>query len=447
MLAIGFLSLLSVGFVAMSMGGDDDAPEIEQEGLNQDDVEIQQGDVGIEFFPSDDYDQDQLDAIDEFVESVEDNPQQDIGDVVDDLHDLLDDLEIDTSLNSNDEAAEAENAAETQDAPDVARPPVGEEFRDPLKVAEALEAQRILDEIAAEEARQPVNLVTVSNNSGSEVPDDVVLAERASNADPNDPAFTVTAPETVNEIEVRYDAEHTFDINYNAQTTSVTAGLNSDIEGAPGYITSNQTTQSDAEGNAFNLISVSQTFEGSTDITLDVEDAHIGTHIAKIDLTNPADTLHLEFGEEVDGDIHLLFYENEDGEEGDSSTTKRAFVIQTSAGGPAITSEEFAQLLATDNGQMTGIHIIAEVYLGEDSIAIETDVDEGEPYEMAVNNFINDNPQITSNISWTSVETQDDRPEEGTAQNGGQTQSGGSPDADIEDLFGDIGLNPGFFGF
>ena len=58
------------------------------------------------------------------------------------------------------------------------------------------------------------------------------------------------------------------------------------------------------------------TFEGSTDITIDVTPDQIGNHVAQITLINPVDTLDFNFDSDVKGNFHLVFHEMEDGEEG-----------------------------------------------------------------------------------------------------------------------------------
>ena len=57
----------------------------------------------------------------------------------------------------------------------------------------------------------------------------------------------------------------------------------------------------------------------------------------------------------------------------------------------------------------TGVGIIiAEIFLGEDALEVSGDPETGEGYEMQISNFINQNPQITSNVEWTSISERED---------------------------------------
>ncbi|KIN62059.1 hypothetical protein Z946_915 [Sulfitobacter noctilucicola] len=472
MFAIGLLSLLSLGLVGMAMGDDGDTTEddtSEDNVIFEDGQQITLGPLDIEYTPPEDVDPDKQARIEEFIENQRNTPGLKIEDAVEDLHAFLDQLEAEEAeaeeaAQEDGEAVDAsEDGAEDESdeqVDDVARPPMGEDYRDPIIIADELEAQRILDEIAAEEARQPVNLVTVTDQTGAEVPDNTVLIEPTQSEGEEAVPFTVTAPDGENDISVGYDAEHTFQIEFNEGTETVEMGVNSSLQGPSGVLEATTTTGTDEDGDTFTQQTISETFTNSTAVTLNVLDSHIGTHIAQIELVNEADSLHLDFGEEVDGEMHLIYFESEDSTQADSSTTSRAFVIQTSAGGPPISEEEFFDLLATENGQMTGIHIIAEVYLGQESVTVNASGDGESAYQIMLNDQVNNAPKITSSISWTAVETFDDRADvpvtgdtpDGFApispDEGGALGDDGAPDGDdISDLFEDAGLNPGFFGF
>ncbi len=407
MFAIGLLSLLSVGFVTMMAGGGgDDAPEIEQEDDVQVDHQTESG----------------ASSQGDLMDSVEDV----IGDIVEDVPEV--DMQDASDSETSDDDADA-NDAETPQEP--VRPPMGDEYRDPLIVAEALEAQRILDEIAAEEARQPVNLVTVSDDGGGEVDDDLVLAARADDAADTDPSFTVTAPDGDNDIEVRYDEEHTFQIEYNAQTGSVTAALNSNIEGPEGTPQLVRTSTYDADEDSVieNLV-WRNTFEGSTGITIDVTPDQIGVHVAQIELINPADTLDFNFDNEVIGNFHLVFQEMEDGQEGDTSTTKRAFIVQTASAQTSLSASEINQITEQGLASTATTNVLAEIYLGNDSLSVQNASQTGGPNEDWISDFINDNPLITSNIEWASIAEVAEEPAQVEPEDGDDDLFG--PDAGLD---------------
>lgn len=554
MFAIGFLSLLSVGFVAMSMGGDDDMSDIEQvEDIQNETPEDESTDLldsipavtqevpeeaeslgepvepedmtpemvmnnisalfqdsGLEAeFPNEFIDfidglegasQEEaitglaqfleaefgdIDVPDEVVTLVDDlqetEPDAVLGKIADfvqergDAYELTDDVagflgelqgvlpdELITSIvdladalivaleqndptaGSSDTQTDRADPAEETDTTDTtesqtARPPMGDEYRDPLKIAEALDAQRIEDEIAAEEARQPVNLVTLSDASGTEIADELVLAERAEGADDTDPVYTVTAPDGENQITVGYDAEHTFQINYNADTTSVTAGLNSSIEGPEGTVQKEVQNVTDAEGNTTEETIWTITYQSSAEISLDVSAQQIGTHIAQIDLENPQDSLTLRFDDSVSGNFHLVFEESDTGTEQDGTSTKRAFIIQTPSTQTSLSNQELAEII--EQGRNSTAAMVAEIYLGRDSVYFN---EQDGVSETLITNFINDNPQISANIEWASVVDYEEPDVQGGT--GGSTGSlpGGMVTGSEEDLQAalDIGNDP-----
>ncbi|MEP5727888.1 MAG: hypothetical protein ABJL67_00800 [Sulfitobacter sp.] len=464
MLAIGILSVLTVGFAVASSGGDEDIPDIDAIDPMLDDPEIMQGPLGIEFFAGNDLDEDDREEIDAFVQNVEDNPDQDVDDVVMGLQELFDDLGLEDSFVTAPEEAEQEaEAPETEDPetaeeeitlplakpgePEGGRPPTGDEFRDPLILAEELAEQQILDDIAAEEARQPVNLVTVSESNGEEIADALVLIEGSGEGEEVDRSFVVTGPETDHDIDVRYDAEHTFLINYSETTGEVTAALNSNINGPEGTPQKSTSTTEDEEGNLITEVTWTNGFTGSTDITIDVTAEQIGEHVAQIDLLNSADNLAFEFDPEVNGNFHLFFYEAEDGEEGETSTTKRAFIVQTASTQDSLSESEVNAIAEQGAMRSATTNVLAEIYLGNDALFANAVPEEGEDPADWINDFINDNPTIVANIAWASVSQHDDGAAEAEPDEDEDTPSSGDTlDFGLGDLFGGAGPNVGFLG-
>ena len=120
MFAIGFLSLLSLGFVGMAMGGDDDDGIVETSQGEEFDVEY--GPVDIVYTPSDDDSPEIQEQINDFVEGIEADPNRPIEDVVDELHDFLDTLEPDADA---EESVDDDAPAETAEEQEFVRPPHG----------------------------------------------------------------------------------------------------------------------------------------------------------------------------------------------------------------------------------------------------------------------------------------------------------------------------------
>lgn len=433
MLGIGFLALLGVG-VAVSMGSGDDGVEVQEDSNTQDDVVnprqdeqdlLDFGDLGFE--PSDELSADDLRRINEFIVELQENPSDDAPARFQAFLDALEAEKLgeagqDTEQPVEDEGedeAETPDNGETEDdasADDVIRPPMGDEFRDPLKIAEENDAPRT-----------PEELVTVTNENG-EVDDALVLTQNLTGANTD---YTVTAPEGVHDIEVGYNAEHTFQIDYSTDTSTITAGLNSTLEGPEGDpVLARSTTQDDA-GNFVTEETYRYDFGGSTNITLNVAADHIGEHVAQVSLVNPADGLNFEFDANVNGNFHLFFHESETGQAGDTSTMLRAFVVQTSSTQTSLSDAEIAQIVEEGLERTATTNVIAEIYLGDDSVYVGSD-------DTVINDFINDDPRINSNIAFTSITHHD----EDTADPGTDTgeEDGGDPFDDPFDFDFDIGF-------
>ena len=462
MFAIGLLSLLSLGFVTMLSTGDEETDDLEMQDSQDDgatgNISPAPPDLIFDFMPEDD-DRAEADAEEETggediagtppaaadepggspadEEEVEENIFADLGEDED-----TDDTTGAAETGAEEAAPEVQDSATEDNA--VARPPMGDQYRDPLKIAEEAEEQRILDEIAAEEARQPENLVTVSDADGAQVDDGLVMTETGDGSG----HFLVTPPETANDIAIGYDAASTFDIQYNAATATITAGLNSDIEGPDGTLSKTTTEQENEDGETVTVVTWTKVFDHGTDITLAVDQDQIGTHVARIDLTNPQDTLHFDFDPDVTGNLHLVYSEVEEGVTGSTNTTMRAFVIQTAADVTSLSAEDVAALLAEDSGTAGDTHILAEIFLGEDTLFVNSAQSANDAGEIRIMNFVNDTPAITTSIDWASVsDLADIAPAEGS---GGEEGTGGDDGRDDEDDDLDLTLFPGIdfpFGF
>lgn len=364
MLAIGFLSLLSLGFVAMSMGGEDDL------------------DTSVE-------DQD---------EELILRPDEPMPDPVSEEETPSDETPDDRDPVAEEEAADDPLAPPTADdvpeeeANTVVRPPMGEQYRDPLKLLPEWQDQGGGGGLP-EEAE---DLVTVTDSDG-EVPDEEILSENSEGLQ------IVTAPEGPNTIEVEYDETQRFQINYSAGTSKITAGLNSILEGPEGAVQQNRYITLDEEGEMVTALVWGYEFSGSTAISLDVDPDQIGTHVAQVSLVNQVDTLRFDIDPAVEGNFHLFLYEEEIDVEGVTSAMMRAFVVQTATTQTALSAAEI-EAIARDGVDTSGSYsVLAEIFLGNDSVFVSNPQDGAAEYDIWVNDFINSDPKITANVGWSSV--------------------------------------------
>jgi hypothetical protein len=202
---------------------------------------------------------------------------------------------------------------------------------------------------------------------------------------------------------VGYDAEHTFQINYNTQTESINANINSHIQGPDGTQVEAVTHGTDDTGVDFVQTTLTNTYEGNTNITMNVAQTDVGTQIAQIDLSNPADTLRFEFADDVIGNYHLAYNEVEQDDAGETNAIRSLYVIETLSTVDVITEEHIGTAIA-QSASVTGVGIIiAEIFLGEDALTVSGDAATDEGYAMQISNFINENPQISANAEWASI--------------------------------------------
>ena len=471
MLAVGFLSLLSMGFVAMAMGGGDDddiaevdvqeeelSPQAPQPGTNPGLDGSGSGSFDLDALGIDIPDnvpEEDLIRINSFLSELESTPTEEMAAL---LQQLLDDLDLNDVIELPETLPDVipeeiveefpETAGEeTEDLPEVQRPPMGEAYRDPLIIAEELEAERLEDEIAAEEARQPENLVTVTDGDGAEIDDDLVLVSNEAGADTS---FTVTAPDGANGITVGYDAEHTFQIDYNGETTSVQFSQNAEVQGPEGTVIRTVLSETDDAGTPYQVILSSLEFSSSSVLTLVIDPGGLGSGVAEVSLVNPADTLSIDVPPSFEGELHLVFVEFEDTAANDegSVTQKYAFVLYGEEGSIAPSPAEVRDLI---EGDTTNYALVAEVYLGSEAIYLGDEDQANVSYTNQIYDFINDTPMINAAGGWASVASYDDDALEGGASGEGMNgaSGGGTTDEDeeIREMFEDMGLNPGFFGF
>jgi hypothetical protein len=140
-------------------------------------------------------------------------------------------------------------------------------------------------------------------------------------------------------------------------------------------------------------------------ITVNVESEEIGAYCTLIDLTNPNDTLHFQFGDDVTGNVHILRFDERGGAGISSFAASSVFFIHTAAEVTELPRADHYDLLfetSDDAGLRYEYAVLAEVPLGREEAGYVT-FGEGVPDTYSTVDNLNDDPVITSNIAWSSV--------------------------------------------
>lgn len=247
----------------------------------------------------------------------------------------------------------------------------------------------------------PADPVSIVLADGSEVAEETVLTEGPLSGADADRSFLLTAPEGAHEIRVDYDPETTYAIAYNADTTQITAALNSNISGPDGSDTQASEQLVDEDGTAFTETIITREFEGATHITLIVEPEHIGEHVAQIDLSNPNDTLDFRFSK-MQPNMHLHYDEN-DTMEGDTFvTTRTLYVIETPFEFRSLPASVIEGIVDQGLDSTPIARLVAEVHLGHSELTLEGDGSSDAPFRQTIGNFVNDVKDIGNNYFWRS---------------------------------------------
>ncbi len=136
---------------------------------------------------------------------------------------------------------------------------------------------------------------------------------------------------------------------------------------------------------------------------MNVGSAQFGDHVSQIDLTNPDDILNFNFDATVNSNLHLIYNEAELGLNGDTATARTAYVIETPSNISSLSSSQIESVFENGGSSAEGFNLVAEIFLGEDSLTVDGDPETGQNYTITVANFVNDSPRITTNIDWTSI--------------------------------------------
>ncbi len=254
-------------------------------------------------------------------------------------------------------------------------------------------------------------LVSVATLDEVEIPDALVLEDGPETGEDQDRTYLLQAPDGEHTIELGYHTDTTFSVTPNDQTDRVSVYLNTNISEGDSTEVSNSEDKVDSEGNPFTDTWITKEFNSSKDIVLNVDQSHVGVHVAQIDLSNPEDTLRIFFSN-IHGFTHLVTNEVEtSGENGSlSETTRTLYVIETSLEYPELAASEIDLILSGDGAVDSETQLIAEIFLGTSSLDIDGLDNDAVPTSQTITNFINDDPQIRTNFYWASESEHDGGP-------------------------------------
>lgn len=367
MLSVGILAILSLGLLGVGLGGGGDSADLEQDDNN--------------------------------VEAPENETGTNAGG---ETSNILDEIEPAETGSSDGDDTETPKPIEDTAAPEEAVAP--EEV-----VAQPEEVEETVPPVVLTPEEQAQNLVSVVSSAGEEVDDDLVVEEGPQSGPDADRSYIVTGPENAHSIEVGYDPDTTFAIDFNDSTRSISASLNSNIMGVEGEESEVTTDMVDDEGIAFTETVITKNFSGSTNILMNVDQSQVGPHVAEIDLSNPNDTLSFEFTNMM-GNVHLVYGEEEETVDNESRTFRTAYVIETPHYVTSLSNSEIAEIIS-DSGQQDqdGLtQLLATIDLGEEGLILEGDGSEESPYTQTISSFVNENPRIGTNFNWISVKVYGD---------------------------------------
>lgn len=363
MLGIGILAILSMGLVGVMASGEDSDDDqntfTPQEDDVPEDVEVTQT-------------ADLLDSLEPTVteESVE---------VVEVQDSTTPDVETEDT-----DTTEELNVAEPYDGPPLFR----EYFPTPDQISSV-----------SDPLERAGYLVSVVAADGTEVSDEAVLEEGPETGEDSDRDYILEAPQGAHTILTGYDADTSYAITYNEDTTQVQAAPNSNISGPEGTIETETEQKVDADGTTFSETVTTRVFEGSTQIVMNVDETYVGEHVTQITLTNPNDGLHFEFTN-MHSNVHLV-YNEADTSSGDSFFTARTlYVVETPLDITTVPDQAVSDIFEHGSYNEDDARLIAEVDLGTSELILQGDGSSGSPYAQTIANHINEDPRLTTNFYW-----------------------------------------------
>jgi len=427
MLGIGFLALVGVGLAITAGGGGDDDDLFED--INDPEQEEPSLDApNIPLTPEDALSAQDAARIEEFKQDLQDQPDLSNEERAQRLNEFITQLLAERDAQPplpttpiieppiEEEPPVAEGPSVPGAPEEIVRPPFGEGLIDPLDNPRPVFVPSVPEEdgpapsLPIGSGATAQELVNVTRPGGDSFDDDRVIETGPSTGEDADRDFIVESGLERNDIAVDYDSETTFLIKYTNSTGSVTASLNSDIEGPRGAVGTSISAEVDDNGTEFDLLTSTRTFADSARIELNVTQEQIGEHVSQIDLQNPNDSLFFNFGADVTGNLHLVYNDAEQDSLDDMLTARTLYVIETSAAITSLTPLEIARLIADDGSAVLDTQLIAEVNLGFESLRTTGDPASLQPYTVTVADFINSSPQVNSNVDWASITEFDSAP-------------------------------------
>ena len=317
-------------------------------------------------------------------------------------------------LEADERDVAAELPEEETDVTEVVDIPLAEEPDSDPAESEPTDAANAQPEVA--EAPLAPEPVTVLQANGEEIQASLVLSDGPTTGEDADRTFVLTAPEGENSITVEYDDETTYAIEYNADTSTVFAALNSNISGPEGVVTREVIDKVDSAGTPFTETLVSQEFGGSPQIVLHIDDTYVGDHVAEIDLTNPNASLDFFFTR-MEAGVHLV-YDEVDTTNGDSFvTTRTLYVIETPLGVAEVSDEAKEGIIENGIDPDNEARLIAQVNLGYSELTSQSGTGDEGPFSQSITNFINEEPVINTNFFWLTDNAEEELVEDETGPN------------------------------
>ncbi|MEP1765410.1 MAG: hypothetical protein ABJJ53_01965 [Sulfitobacter sp.] len=358
MLALGLMAIASIGLAGILSGG----------GASDDDQE----DILTEIQP-------EAETEEEVVEVVSEQAEQITQDVQ-------------TPVASGQDSVEDEDAVEEV---------VTEETADPETTTEV--AFSVPPVIAPEPPLELSEMVVVSTIDEEEIADELVLTEGPETGEDQDRSYIIEPPEQLHAIELGYDVDTTFAVTPNDQTAVISSWLNTNIAGGDSVVVTSVEEIENSSGGIFTETTITKEYANDVHIVLNVDQSHVGVHVAQIDLSNPEDSLRFEF-DHIQGFMHIVTYEHEtaDGDVLTSDSSRTAYVIETPLEIRDLDPLEIGRLISGNEAQNEDTHLVAEIYLGTSSLVLEGGDSVTSATAQTITDFTNEAPKITSNFYWAS---------------------------------------------
>ena len=320
-----------------------------------------------------------------------------------------DEAQIDALLKTAEDELEATSKDGTTDLLDNVQLTVDTEDTETTDDTDTAEEIAEIQE-AYEELPEVYKLTTVKNHNGTIYNPSFAISEGPDSGEDADRDFVVNGSDLPHRIVTQYDTDTTFLVQTNENTSTLSIGLNANVEEPEPMLTSATKVKIDSDDNTFTEEVISQSFDRQINTTLWIRTGEVGTHVSEIDLTNSKSTLRINDYDPRARNFHLVFDEQEVVTEDatESQTTRTAYIIESDVNIDEIDPEEIDNVIARDGSSSSQTRLVAVINLGTDILKLEGDGTEDAPYVQTISNFMNDDAKIYFNKSWTSEGDHDD---------------------------------------